>query len=272
MSIATQQSPATESARAGWKTIRRVALFDAHPPIPKVVRTPDGRTEKLAVGCSEDDLQEMAENSNARVARGAPPVLQIGHTRFDDLPEQDLPKVVGRAVNFTVGDLDGTPCLFADLNVLAAHYEDASTYPWLSIERIGWDVPGKQSVRGIALLRREPERDLPAVAYGRERTLCYERERPMLMTRSSSINFPADPALRRRIVAIAVGMNLSAAEALAEYERVRHVNYSRERPKTVNPDSYLSDPVKREKVRDYATRRDMKVADAVAEMTTKGLI
>jgi hypothetical protein len=55
------------------------------------------------------------------------------------------------------------------------------TYPRVSVERTGWDSPTTNTVHAVALIRRQPERQLPVVPYASTRRgalVCYARDMP----------------------------------------------------------------------------------------------
>lgn len=270
MSLATQQPPTAADALNRFRVVRRVPLFDEHPPVEKSVRTPGG-TAKLSVGCTASDLAEMASNANIGAANNRPPLVQIGHSSFEDVPEPQWPRTVGRTSNHVIGDFEGRPCLFGDLHILASEYDNAATYPRASIERVGWDRPGRQTIRAVALIRRDPERDLGIINYQRERRLCYSKERTMNLAQITPTL--ADPALRKRVVDHAVRKGLTASESLAEIRAesspdwtARPVTYSKE-----SPVPYPSDPAVRAKCREFAERHGIGVSAAWERMVASGL-
>jgi hypothetical protein len=172
-----------------YRTIPGIPLLDTHEPIRKRVNDPKAVTRDNPYGiteamltCDENDLEAIARNANASVAAGRPPAIQIGHTPEEDRPEVYWPKPVGRLTNHRVCRVNGKPWLCADMHFRVDRLDEVSDYPNLSVERIGMDEPGEQSIRSVALLRRRPERDVPLVPYAAEPTtklsVCYSREVP----------------------------------------------------------------------------------------------
>lgn len=157
---------------ARYRLIRRQPLLDAHSPIPKLVfdpaavsaENPRGLVRRM-IGATLEDLEIMATNGNRRAMAGDLRSAQLGHAPLTEVSEGELPKAVGFVANYAVGELAGRPCLFGDLAIATQHYAEASSYPRLSIERVGFDDPGRQAVEAVALIRRRPERDLGVVAY-----------------------------------------------------------------------------------------------------------
>lgn len=174
-----------------YVTIRGFPVLDSHPPITKRVRdpnaisldNPDGVVEQT-LEVTRDDLARMAANTNAQVAIGRLPTLQIGHTPLEDRPEEWHPKPVGLTSHYSVCERDGRPWLCCDLHYRRDLLGEASTYPNLSVERIDWRDPNSTRIDAVAILRREPERQVPLVPYQAERPLqatmlaCYGRDVP----------------------------------------------------------------------------------------------
>ena len=157
---------------AKFRTLRRVPVFDAHPPVPKMCVSPSQITAtnprglvQIEKGASQADLESLARNSNARARSGRLTTIQLGHTRAWDVPEHEQPKAVGFAHNFEVGEHEGKPHLFADLSYRASEYGEAQTYPRCSIHWSLWNDPSQQYVGHLAVLRSEPGRDLPLIQY-----------------------------------------------------------------------------------------------------------
>jgi len=155
-----------------YRVIRRQPLLDAHSPIPKLVFDPAAVSAenprglvRLMIGATLEDLEAMARNGNRRAMAGDLRSAQLGHAPLTEVPEGEMPKAVGFVANYAVGELAGRPCLFGDLAIATQHYAEASSYPRLSIERVGFDDPGRTTVSAVALIRRRPERDLGVVAY-----------------------------------------------------------------------------------------------------------
>ena len=142
---------------AKFRTIPGVPLMAEHAPKAKANRA----GEVHQIGASASELLEMARNSNAQVAAGRPPAAHLGHHPRDgaNMAEGDHPKHIGWVTNFVVRPLNGSgpATLHADLKVRPAHYDEACTYPYPSIERVGYASPGQQAVRSLALLRRQPD-------------------------------------------------------------------------------------------------------------------
>jgi hypothetical protein len=183
-------------------TIHRVPVLDAHEPITKTVKDqdhPNADKDGVVVQsmtCAPSDLATAARNSNRRAASGRPAILQLGHSQFKDRPEAFLPKAIGFADNFAVGEFEGKPTLFADLHYRREFRQDALSHPRLSVERSGWSDPSLHAITAIALIRRPPERDLPFVPYQAERVpdqlVCYGRERDLSSpTVSGPVGFAA---------------------------------------------------------------------------------
>jgi hypothetical protein len=204
-----------------YKIMKRVAILDAHEPIektcfdPKAVSRTNPRGIVKRMLCAEpSDLRTLARNVNRAIESGRFPVLQLGHTPLDnDIPEAWQPKPVCLTTNYQVGDLDGTPCLFADLCYLRSEADEAQSYPNLSVERVGFDDLSTHSIGAVALLRREPERKLPMATFaasGKLARCCYSRERQVisseplsteLMLKYSAEHGIFDPAeVRRRLL------------------------------------------------------------------------
>ena len=276
----------TAPAESGvYRVIPRVPIFDAHAPITKQARDPKEISEEnpeglveVEVGADEDDLREMAANANAECGRGRPPSLQIGHTRLEDLPEPYLPRHVGFTANHQVGTFEGRPCLFADLHVLASQYAEASTYPRPSAERFGWDEPGRQGIKAVALLRREPERDLGLIPYKREgggvSLLCYARDNP-----ERSIMQTANQIEEQALVDVAIRCGLTrrvdAVRRLAEDRaagRDRPVtNYAKTSPNPAVKVPMPGDPASRRRILDHAIRTGLDVESAWADLQIRDL-
>jgi hypothetical protein len=106
------------------------------------------------------DLQLLVKNTNDRVAIGHPPILLVGHTCDDDLPEDRQPVSVGVALDFRLGQHDGRHAILCDFLVQRDRLRFASSFPYRSIERIVSDDPKWNVIPAIALLRREPDRKL----------------------------------------------------------------------------------------------------------------
>lgn len=105
---------------------------------------------------SEQDLHEIAENTNARQQTCDLPAIVIGHIR-EELPEHLQPPVVGFARNFRVVNFANRPTIIADLAIHKDHIAEAKKFPRRSAEI--W-TDGKY-IDPIALLGAStPARDL----------------------------------------------------------------------------------------------------------------
>lgn len=147
-----------------WKVLRGVPVFDEHEEEMEVpVVGPDGKktTQKSVERFSRQELQEIADNCNRLVATGNPPGLTIGHTK-DDAAETDQPETIGYGCNYRVAAFGPEQKLgiLHDEKYYPQKYELAKTMPYRSVER--WRA-GKY-FKPIALLRREPRRNLGVVA------------------------------------------------------------------------------------------------------------
>jgi len=223
---------------AKFRTIRRVAVLDAHETLLKTIYDPaaispanPGGKVKRALAADAADLAVLAHNANARVQAGSPPVLQLGHTPQEDLPELDWPRHVGFASNFRVEPLAGIPALYADLSYLASEFDEAATFPRLSVERVGWMTPETHQIDRIALLRRRPDRDLPAVPYGHG-----SKPLPRILY-SKEIDLPAPVVAasgaheeRQRLVALMARFGLTPEQARRRIagEARERANYARD--------------------------------------------
>ncbi len=142
-----------------WHIIRGVPVFDVH------VRS-DGGTEPVRVGA--DELERIVARARfRREHKRVVPVIQIGHTRPKE-PEPNQPDIVGFADHWREGTFDGKPCLLVDEFYEKAevpqlfHPDGRAKYPFRSVE---YD-PRRHEVTRLAVLKRDPERDLGLV-YGR---------------------------------------------------------------------------------------------------------
>ena len=255
---------------AKFRTIRRVPVLDAHEPIKKKVFDPSAISEANPKGLvdrvltvDEADLEVLAANSNRRASEGNPPSLQLGHTPLEDRPEQFQPKHVGFAANYCVEKINGAPHLVADLHYLAGQYDEAETYPRISVERVGYDDPARHHIGAVALIRREPERHLPAVGYGSASPLarvCYSRAvaSPTLgePERQDLVDFGAKHGIT----------DLAKARERYQAERIRlRANYAAAQAPT---GGYPSDPTIRAAIRAYAEKHGI---DSIAEASRRYL-
>jgi hypothetical protein len=204
-----------------FRVLKRIALIDQHEAIEKQVydpsavsaANPDGLVKRMLT-VTPEDLATLARNANASAAKGRPPVLQLGHTPMDDRPEIYQPKCVGHTANYSVADLGGVPCLFADLYCREDEADEAASYPNLSIERINFDDKTHHAVGAVALIRRQPERELPMVQFqtttGKRSLVCYSKDRPVysadeplpgeLVAYSAKISCFTPSEVRRRLL------------------------------------------------------------------------
>lgn len=139
-----------------WATIRRsVPIFKVHE------RTAGGKVIKV----TDADLHVIAEKAN-RLEResGVPLRLTVGHVRHDQ-PEHQQPPLAGYARTLRVGKFGPgqQTALLADLYLTADHYATAKDCPYRSAE---YYATAKE-VRGVALLKRDPQLDMGIVTYER---------------------------------------------------------------------------------------------------------
>lgn len=159
-----------------WRIVPNVPVFDEHDEeVEEPEQGPDGkpvidpmtkkpRMVKKIERFDRQSLETHARNCNNMVATGNPPGLTLGHTK-DDAPEPSQPETVGYGRNFRVVY---SPTLGRDVIVYDEYFDpekfidkDVSTYPFRSCER--WK--GGQYFKPIALLKREPRRNLGIVTY-----------------------------------------------------------------------------------------------------------
>lgn len=141
---------------AEWEPIGGVNVFDEHEEHDK-----DGNVVR---SFKRADLQEIADNCNARAAAGNLCPITIGHT-VDDPREPLQPESVGYARNFAVGWDQKLQryVIRATYYLRKGDAEKAKTYPRTSVELWGRD----KFFDPIALLRRTPQRDLGQWTYAR---------------------------------------------------------------------------------------------------------
>lgn len=160
-----------------WQIVKGVPIFDAHDEVyeepevdPKTGRrvidpaTGKPRMRKVVEKFDRASLEKHAQNCNALVASGNPPGLVDGHT-LDDAPESKQPETLGFARDFRV---EYSPILQRDVIVQDEYYfpdkyEIAKSRPYRSVERF----KSAAVFKPVALLRREPRRNLGVVAYKR---------------------------------------------------------------------------------------------------------
>ncbi len=150
-------STAAELARelndpAKWVIKRGVPVFSGHDR-----KLPDG---KLKYKVTDDDLVDAVENLRSRQNRGMPARLTVGHINPDpNFPEEKQPKVIGYWLDAKMGEFDGKPAAFADAYVRIEHKDAVKGRPYRSAEYIR----GRNEIRGVALLARDPALDLGTV-------------------------------------------------------------------------------------------------------------
>jgi len=166
----TQKFIARFNDPSQWRIVPGVPVFDAHEEqYVTSVPGPDGRPVKQSQveRFGQAELEEHAANCNRLVATGNPVGLTIGHTK-DDGPESTQPVTVGYAKNYRVqySQQLGRPVIVHDEYFDKDAFEkyQVDTYPFRSVER--WRK-GKY-FKPVALLRREPRRNLGVVAYQSE--------------------------------------------------------------------------------------------------------
>jgi hypothetical protein len=135
-----------------WVVDHDIPLFDAHTePIKDADGNPTGKT----ITFDKALLEQYALNMNLRDEAGTPAAITIGHTT-DDPNEKNQPEIVGYARGFYVapfGPKGKLGILASKFYYFKDRYEEAKTYPRVSVERWG----GKSKIMDpIALLRRTP--------------------------------------------------------------------------------------------------------------------
>jgi hypothetical protein len=160
-----------------WFVLRNVPIFDEHdeevdsdePEIDPVTGKPlidpatkKPRMKKRVERFDVPTLERHAAHCNEFVASGKPPGLTDGHTK-DDAPEGSQPETWGFGQNFRVGwnQRLNRNVIYQDEYYFPERAEDVRSRPYRSVER--WK--GGQYFAPIALLRREPRRNLGIVTY-----------------------------------------------------------------------------------------------------------
>lgn len=147
-------------------------IFDEHDEVYHVDAggrpcRPDAPGAKKKVRrFTREKLEEIARRCNRRDATGSLAPLCFGHTDPDQKDETKQPAPRGYACGYSVAYSPelGRNVLRADFYVKKAHYQQARTFPRVSIEL--WERHGV--IDPISLLRRSPARDLGQWTYSRK--------------------------------------------------------------------------------------------------------
>lgn len=133
-----------------WVIREAVPIFKAHKR-----RKPDG---SVAYEVKPEDLPVIAANSAALEAKsGVLGRITPGHV-LPENTEPEQPKLYGVMRNYRYGTFgpSNEPAVLVDQYFFPATAKDAKGYPYRSAEY----YPGKQEIRGLALLTRDPYLDL----------------------------------------------------------------------------------------------------------------
>lgn len=164
MTATAQSDPTLEllerfEREGAWAAVKRgVPIFKPHE---RKVKDKDGSERTIQVTAA--DLEDIAQNADdLERTSGVPLRMTIGHVQ-PSADEKNQPPLAGYARNLRPGKFGPSqePCLLADLYFLDEHYQLAREYPYRSAEF----YPAAQEVRGVALLKRDPQLALGVVTY-----------------------------------------------------------------------------------------------------------
>lgn len=132
---------------------------------------------------TKDDLIRIARNCNKRDRKGSLSPLTFGHTNPREKDETKQPPPRGYALGYRVAyDSDlGCHVIRTNLHWRKEHYEDAKTYPRLSIELWPSD-DGEEIIDPVSALRRTPARDIGQWTYARSLTPNFHSNLPSTPT------------------------------------------------------------------------------------------
>lgn len=146
---------------AKWVTTDHVAVFRAHERTEDL----DGHGSAVLYEVTDDDLEEIAENTNTVYSQSGQPVrLTVGHSQHEPgFPESEQPELVGFCLRYQVQVVHRPGGSFLAVThtekVLREHASRMKRYPYRSVE---YD-PASKLIVGCAALLRSPYLNLGAV-------------------------------------------------------------------------------------------------------------
>lgn len=162
MEIANVQTLAGLQASPEYRCEKAVPVFRPHT---RYMMGLDGRpTDRVKYVVSEEDLQEICDNSNAAILDDCHfPRQTIGHISFKGVPETKQPaEWNGYAVNYRVGMMpNGKQVILADLYTHNDYWEKSRKYPYRSSE-YNWK---SKKISGVARILRDPALGLGTTPY-----------------------------------------------------------------------------------------------------------
>ena len=158
-----------------YEVKRGVPIFRAHR---RKAKDADGKEYEIVV--TDDDLPVIAKNMAALQAdENVPCRINDGHIKAgDDVPESRQPPLLGFAKNPRFGHFGPmrTPCVLVDTCIKRDKLPIARDRPFRSAEY----YPHTKTIRGVALLLRDPQLDLGIVTYvGADNPYLYAMEDTM---------------------------------------------------------------------------------------------
>jgi hypothetical protein len=150
------------------------------PATKKILLDENGKKKTRPVRFDEARLRGIADEANARAARGHFCPVQIGHTILWEPDETLQPEPVGFMRNFRVGPIldhqgrviDPTPHLIADQVIRSDKLDRAHSYPHRSPELDA----SRMTLDSLALIRRPPKYDMGLIMNARDSDLEPDRE------------------------------------------------------------------------------------------------
>ncbi len=158
-----------------YEVKRGVPIFRAHRR-----KTRDALGKEIEIVVTDDDLPAIARNMSAlQVEEGVPARIVDGHIKPGaEVPEAEQPALLGFALNPRCGRFGPkrTPCVMVDTYLKRDKLAIARERPFRSAEY----YPDSKTIRGVALLLRDPQLDMGIVTYvGDEQPYLYAMENIM---------------------------------------------------------------------------------------------